>query len=191
MVGRMEPVIERICRQETPRQNCDFIILVDNRPQSGVNAFQTVNRRGQPVIVFTAGLITEARNIHELAFVMGHEAGHHIARHLAERRTQATVGAVILGEIVRRQGGSSQQINQAARIGSTLAARQFSQSAELEADSLGTIIAYRAGYDPLIGAAFFQRLPEPSNRFLSTHPPNAQRINMVRRTMQQIQRQGS
>ena len=52
---------------------------------------------------------------------------------------------------------------------------------ELEADALGTIIAHEAGFDPLRGAAFFERIPDPGNQFLGTHPPNAARIETVRR----------
>lgn len=37
-------------------------------------------------------------------------------------------------------------------------------------------------YDPLRGAEFFTRIPDPGNRFLGTHPPNAARLETVRRT---------
>jgi predicted Zn-dependent protease len=60
-------------------------------------------------------------------------------------------------------------------------ARTYSKDFELEADALGTVISMRAGFDPIRGAAFFTRIPDPGNRFLGTHPPNAQRIETVRR----------
>ena len=43
----------------------------------------TLQAQGRPVIFFTLGLIADARNSDELAFVLGHEAAHHIAGHLA------------------------------------------------------------------------------------------------------------
>jgi len=44
----------------------------------------------------------------------------------------------------------------------------------------------RAGYNPVRGAQFFTRIPDPGNRFLGTHPPNAQRIETVRRVNAQL-----
>ena len=32
-------------------------------------------------------------------------------------------------------------------------------------------------------AQFFARLPDPGNRFLGSHPPNAKRISTVQQTM--------
>ncbi len=186
VVERVEPVAESICRQETRRQSCDFQIWVDRDPSSGVNAFQTLNRRGQPVIIFTIGMIAAARNQDELAFVMGHEAGHHIAQHLAQQSAQAAAGAELFGSAARSQGASEAEVGEAARIGSLVASRRFSQSAELEADAIGATIAYRAGFDPITGSAFFRRLPNPSDAFLSTHPPNAARIATVRRAVAEL-----
>jgi predicted Zn-dependent protease len=60
-------------------------------------------------------------------------------------------------------------------------ARSYSKNFELEADALGTVITHNAGYNPVRGAEFFSQLPDPGNRFLGTHPPNAQRIETVRR----------
>jgi len=181
VVDRVEPVAEALCREEAPDLDCDFQVLVDRRPEAGVNAFQTVNRRGQPLIVFTVGLIAEAANADELAFVMGHETGHHIARHIQLQDAQAAEGARVFGDMARASGADRQTVSEAAQIGSIVASRRFSQSAELEADAIGTIIAFEAGYDPVLGAAFFARLPDPAGRFLSTHPPNAARLDTVRR----------
>ena len=61
-----------------------------------------------------------------------------------------------------------------------MGARRYGRQFELEADALGTVIAYRAGYDPVRGAAFFTRLPDPGDQFLGSHPPNADRIALVR-----------
>ena len=62
-----------------------------------------------------------------------------------------------------------------------MGARSYSKEFELEADALGTVITKKAGFNPLVGAEFFTRIPDPGNRFLGTHPPNAQRIETVRR----------
>lgn len=178
---RIEPVAERECRQRTRGMNCDFRILVDDRPRQPPNAFQTLDDDGRPIIVFTVSLIAEARNSNELAFVMGHETAHHIQGHIARQRQNATAGAVIFGGLAAMTGGDAGSVEAAQRIGAQVGARTYSKEFELEADALGTVITKRAGYDPLVGAQFFNRIPDPGDRFLGTHPPNAQRQETVRR----------
>jgi predicted Zn-dependent protease len=78
-------------------------------------------------------------------------------------------------------------VRSAEEVGALLGARRFSKEFELEADALGTLIAARAGYDPVRGARFFERLPDPGNRFLGTHPPNAARLETVRRVAATLQ----
>jgi predicted Zn-dependent protease len=190
VVDRVEPVAENLCRTEAPQLNCDFRIVVSNDTSLGVNAFQTVTRRGQPLIVFTVAMIAAAENTDELAFVMGHEAGHHIAEHISENRVQAAEGARVLSDMARESGANARVIAEAAELGSLVASRRFSQAAELEADVLGTAIALQAGFDPIRGAAFFARLPDRGGAFLSTHPTNAARLEIVRRTAQQLRQGG-
>jgi predicted Zn-dependent protease len=190
VIERVEPVAEQVCREETPDQLCDFAIYVDREPRSGVNAFHTIDDDGRPAIIFTIGLIAVAQNADELAFVMGHEAGHHIGRHLPQVRASADLGAQVFTQIARAGGISDQALGEVAQIGAVVASRQFTRQAELEADAIGTRIAQRAGYDPLRGAAFIERIPDPARSFLATHPPNAQRIETVRRTLAEARRPG-
>ncbi len=183
VVARMEPVAERMCRSRAPQANCDFQISVDTRRDQPANAFQTVDKNGRPVIVFNVALIAEAQNADELAFVMGHEAAHHIEGHLGRTRDSAMTGAALGGILATVVGASSSTAGTLQNLGGTVGARSYSKSYELEADALGTIITYRAGYDPQVGARFFTRIPDPGNRFLGTHPPNRDRIKTVRRTL--------
>lgn len=183
VVDRVEPVAEAFCRERRPDLNCDFRIVIDDRPGAPPNAFHTLDRQtGQPLIGFTLTLIADARNADELAFVLGHEAAHHIAGHIPRTRDTAMAGALILGTIAALGGADAGAIRSAQDVGAAVGARSYSRDFELEADALGTIIAYRAGFDPERGAGFFGRLPDPGNRFLGSHPPNAQRIGLVART---------
>lgn len=177
----VEPVAERECRSRTSGVNCDFNIVVDDRVGQPANAFQTLDRYGRPVIVFTLALISDARNEDEMAFVMGHEAAHHIAGHIDRQQENALAGAVILGGLATLSGGNAEAVKRAQDLGAQVGARTYSKDFELEADALGTIITMRAGYDPVNGAQFFTRIPDPGDRFLGTHPPNAQRMATVRR----------
>lgn len=190
VAARVEQVAERECRARAPRSNCDFVIVVESDPRAGVNAFQTLDRTGRPVIIVTTGLIDETRNADEIAFVMGHEAAHHIEQHIPQQRQSARQGALVFGVLAQISGADQTGIQQAVELGAVVGARRFSQEHELEADALGTVIAYFAGFDPLRGAEFFNRLPDPGDRFLGTHPPNAARQDMVRRTMASLRAAG-
>lgn len=183
VAGNVEPVAEALCRAETPDQNCDFAILVDRDPRVGANAFHTVDRSGRPIIILTLGLVAILDSEDELAFVLGHEAGHHIGRHIPMQRASAVEGARVFGQIAMAGGANARDVRRAAELGAAVGARRYSQSAELEADAIGSAIAFRAGYDPLAGVELFMRLPDPGIRFLSTHPPNAERVRVVRRTV--------
>lgn len=182
VVRTVEPVAERECRARTQRMNCDFNIVVDDRPGQPANAFQTLDRNGRPIIVFTLALIADVRNEDELAFVLGHEAAHHIAGHIARQQQNAAAGAVVFAGLASLSGGSAADVERAQRLGAQVGARTYSKDFELEADALGTVITARAGYRPVRGAQFFARIPDPGDKFLGTHPPNADRLDIVRRT---------
>lgn len=181
VVARVEPVAERECSARTRGLNCDFQIVVDDRPNQPPNAFQTEDRQGRPILAFNLALIASVRNQDELAFVMGHEAAHHIEGHLARQQNNAMAGAILLGGLAAITGAGESTVRSATDLGAGLGARTYSKDYELEADALGTVITRRAGYDPVRGAAFFTQIADPGDRFLGTHPPNAQRMETVRR----------
>jgi len=183
VVARVEPVAERTCRQQLPGANCDFKIVVESDPKAPANAWQMIDDTGRPVLTFTVALIADVENVDELAFVMGHEAAHHIAGHLERTQQTALTGALLGGVLVAAMGGDASAVDAAQDFGATVGARTYSKNYELEADQPGTVIAYRAGYNPVRGAAYFTRIADPGDRFLGSHPPNAQRIETVRRTM--------
>ncbi|MEI4234354.1 M48 family metallopeptidase [Roseovarius sp. D22-M7] len=180
VMRRVEPVAERECRNRAPRSNCDFRIVVDDRPGQQINAYQTLDRSGRPIIAFTLPMIAAVRNADELAFVMGHEAAHHIEGHIPRQQQNAAAGAILLGGLASLSGASQGVVDQAVDIGAGVGARSYSKRFELEADALGTVVTHRSGYDPLRGVDFFTQIPDPGNRFLGTHPPNADRVAIVR-----------
>ena len=180
-LARMEPAAEQVCRQRSPDLNCDFRVLVDTRRGAPINAFQSLDRNGRPVLTFTLPLIEEMRNRDEIAFVIGHEAAHHIREHLARQQRSAAAGAIIGGLIGAAAGGDSSVVEGLSRAGGSVGARRFSKEHELEADALGAAITKAAGFDPVRGVAYFTRAPDPGDRFLGTHPPNGSRIATVRR----------
>ena len=127
------------------------------------NAYQTANTDG-PLIIITAALLQGTRNNDdELAFVMGHEAGHHIANHLEKRAGQQLAGALILGMATAYAGSGSvdyqnqRNIEDAMDAGAAIGGIAYSQTYELEADMLGAYIAEAAGYDAEKGWLIFAR----------------------------------
>lgn len=179
VVQRVEPVAEDLCRVRNPRANCDFLIVVDDRPRQPPNAFQTLDRSGRPIVGFTLALIADARNQEEIAFVIGHETAHHIAGHIPQTQRTAATGAVLAGMIAAASGAGPDAVKSAQEFGAAIGSRSYARDFELEADALGAEIAIRAGYDPVVGSAFFDRLPDPGDQFLGTHPPNQQRKQIV------------
>lgn len=186
VVNRVEPVAERYCRDRGTVSDCDFRILLDTRAGAPPNAFQTVDRDGRPILIVTRPLLRQMRNRDEIAFVLSHEAAHHVQAHLPRTQQNAIGAATLAGLIVAASGGNAEAIASAQDFGGMVGSRAYSKDFELEADAVGTIIAHQAGYDPLRGAEFFARIPDPGDRFLGTHPPNKARQDIVREVAGQL-----
>ena len=114
------------------------------------------------------------------------EAAGHIAGHIQQRRGSAGLGGLILGGLIAYSGGSAQNVDSAFDLGAAVGSRVYSKDHELQADEIGTLITYYAGYDPVRGSKFFTRIPDPGDKFLGSHPPNAARIDRVNRTMARL-----
>lgn len=198
VVMRVEPVAERFCRQETADRtnfDCNISIRINNRLPVR-NALQYYEN-GRPVVEFTRLMIGDARNSDELAFIIGHEMGHHIGQHQHKKQQQQVAGAIILGALTaygqayansvspyRYRGNDQRDLENSMAIGAGVGVMAYSQTYELESDVIGTAIAKAAGYDPVRGARVFAR-PEPQKTtngrlsFWGTHPPDVKRIATV------------
>jgi predicted Zn-dependent protease len=186
VVARMRPVATQVCRERNPRLDCNFIVILDDRPNQPPNAFHTRDENGRPIIAFTIALIDDLRSHDEIALIFGHEAAHHIADHLPRIQQQAMTGALLGGLVAAISGVDQGTAQQIVNTGATVGARRYSKNFELEADRLGAVIAARGGYDPLRGAQIFRRIPDPGNQFLGTHPPNAERLREVERAVENM-----
>lgn len=99
-------------------------------------------------IYITRGLLALANNEAELAGVLGHEMGHVIARHSAERMTQGTIAQIGLIALAVLGGQDVQPFMDIAQLGALAVIQGYSRSQEFEADTLGVRYMARAGYDP-------------------------------------------
>src|SRR4051812_34379314 len=129
-------------------------------PQKEINAFALP---GGPIFV-NIGTITAAENEAQLAGVMAHEISHiymqHSIKQMKKQQTQQGI-ASILGAILGQAGGAIGALGQlGVGIGSGMLSLKYSRDDEGQADSVGAILMYKVGYDPVSLAQFFQKLEQ-------------------------------
>jgi predicted Zn-dependent protease len=143
---------------------------------------------GGKVFVYT-GLFKYVASDDELAAVMGHEIGHALARHGAERMSSAQLtqmGGQVLGAVMQGRGNpqNTAAVMQAFGIGTQLGiALPHSRTQEYEADHIGLVLAAKAGYNPQSALTFWEKFAKDGQtppEYLSTHPAPANRINKIR-----------
>jgi len=148
-------------------------------PQKEINAFALPG--GQMFV--NVGTITAAKSEAELAGVMGHEMAHVYMQHSAKQAGKAQktsmlaglAGAVLGGTVGNRMGGLVGQLGQMGiGMGAQGLMMKFSRNDESQADAVGTVILYKAGYNPQAMVDFFKTLgeqggPAPPQLF-SDHP---------------------
>jgi len=119
----------------------------------------------------------------EVAQVMGHEIGHALANHTAEKMSVAmasSIGVVAVGVASDNKGAAMTGAAAAAALAVTL---PNSRTAETEADRIGIELAAKAGYDPAAAVTLWRKMNDlPGGQppqFLSTHPNPENRENKL------------
>src|ERR1700756_1902686 len=127
-------------------------------PAADINAFALP---GGPIFV-NLGTITAADNESELAGVLAHEMSHVYMQHSAKQAPKATVAQIIAGlaGAVLPQSGLGSLGRMGIQIGAGTLLMKYSRKDEAQADAVGAIIMYRAGYNPKAMADFFQKLEQ-------------------------------
>lgn len=183
-----EPVVEavreiglRLARAAAPEDpGFDWTFNVIDSPQ--VNAFALP---GGYTAVYM-GLIPVAQNEDGLAVIMGHEIGHALAHHGAERMAQQNMQRIVGTGVAMGAGGMDYQAQRAVMgvfggISQYGYALPFSRSHESEADYIGLILMSRACYDPREAPRLWERMAAAGGvsppEFQSTHPSPETRIN--------------
>lgn len=165
--------IVRVC--ETPEAEFRFTVL--DSP--------VVNAMALPggYIYVTRGLMALCGNEAELAGVVGHEIGHVLARHTAERVSQAQASNVfagilgLAGAVVGIPG-----VGDVAQYGAAAYLQSFSRDQENEADHLGLRYLVRAGWDAHAMATMLERLREQARLealMAGRSPDSVDRLNLM------------
>ena len=153
-------------------------------PQKEINAFALPG--GQ--IFVNVGTIQAAANEAQLAGVIGHEMAHVYMQHSIKQMKKSQGPSIlaglgqILGSMVGGVGGAIASIG--GQIAGGALMMKYSRSDEAQADAVGAIILYKAGYDPRQMAQFFQTLAQQSGgrggpQWLSDHPDPGNRYQAV------------
>ena len=164
--------------KDTPYEY-DFHLLADDQT---INAFALPG--GQCFITYA---LFKQLNEAQLAGVMGHEIGHVIGRHSAERIAESQYWQnIAMGASVGADAGSI-----VGAIGQNTLLKN-GRGDELESDDLGVLLMIKSGYDPyemievmkiLKQAAGPNRVPE----FQSTHPDPVNRIEKIKESIKKYQ----
>ena len=163
----------------TPGQAWDVAVF----DTDDVNAFVMPGNR----VGVYRGITELTENDDQLSSVLGHETGHVVGRHAAERLSVTTLAqtGLAVGQIAVAQSETlSKYGTEIGALGG--AAMQFgvilpySRAHELEADKLGVDYMHQAGYDVKQSVRLWELMDAQSkgNRpaeFMSTHPDPARR----------------
>src|SRR5690242_4987094 len=172
----------------TARGDLEWKFFIVNAAE--VNAFAVPGG----YIYVNRGLIERARNLSELAGVLGHEIGHVVERHSIKQMQQqqgAQVG-LTLGCILTGMCGS-EAAAAAINVGGTALFAKFSRDDEAQADSVGIENVIRAGISPKGVPEMFQILlderqanPGAVELWFGTHPTEESRITDTQRIINRI-----
>ena len=143
--------------------------------QKEINAFALP---GGPMFV-NLGTVTAAANEAELAGVLAHEMSHVYMQHSAKQAYKGETMGVLAGLAGAVLGGTmGGTVGELGQMGIQMGAQglmlKYSRGDEAQADAVGAIILYKAGYNPQALADFFKTLeteggPTPP-QWLSDHP---------------------
>ena len=164
--------------------NYEFHLLAD---PNVMNAFALPG--GQ--VFITAALYSKLENEDQLAGVIGHEIGHVIHRHGAERMAKMDLTNGLTGAAVIASGDYNTQ--QAAQMIGNLINMKYGREQELESDDFGVRLMIESGYDPRQLKGVMDILESGSGggakpEWQSTHPSHENRRETIEESIDKYNR---
>ena len=161
-------------------QNWEVVVFEDKT----LNAFALP---GAKIGVHT-GMMQLVDNQDQLAAVLGHEAGHVLARHSNERASQETLVQQGMGMIQQTELGQNPLIMGGLGLGAKYGVLMpYSRTHESEADMIGVDLMAKAGFNPEDSVKLWQKMEQAAQNqpmeFMSTHPAHATRIQQLQEHM--------
>jgi len=189
IVDKVKKVGSRIAKaSDRTNYKWEFIVIEDD---STANAFCLP---GGKIGIYT-GILPYTKDEKGLAAVIGHEVGHAIARHGAERMSTALLaqaGQIALNLIVDVDDPMVlEALNRAYGLGTEIGViLPFSRKQELEADRIGVGLMDKAGYNPIGALEFWKSMKQGRQGkqplvYLSTHPLDERRITEIKKLLKE------
>lgn len=175
-----ERIVSRSPARSTPYK-FEFTLLKDG---DTVNAFALP---GGPIFI-TRGLLKRLTNEAQLAGVLGHEVGHVVGRHAAERLAKSELGRTIVGAVgvaASDDRHGSGLARMAGEVAVKMVQLKYGREDELQSDTLGVQFMSDAGYDPRGLIDVMKVLADVSgnrrrSEFMSSHPDPGNRSEVIK-----------
>ena len=141
------------------------------------------------MMLFWTGALLRIRDEAELAFVLGHEAGHFTAQHsLRQWRRMKDASAVMGAFQMIAAGAGAGDVARLGMLAGYAALFKYSRDMEREADKLGFDALVRHGWAPQAGADLWARMwrEEQTRKYdrplpmFSSHPASQERLNDIK-----------
>lgn len=181
--ARIDKITSRLVAQaihfRPETEQWEWTVKIIDDPKT-VNAFCMAGGR---MAVYT-GLIQQINPTDdELAQVMGHEIGHALSNHTAEKMSVAMASDLAVTTVAATRNNSQVALQGAALAAMLAVQLPNSREAESEADRIGIELAARAGYDPHSAVTLWQKMAQVGGGgrfdFLSTHPAPEKRMDTL------------
>lgn len=173
-------------------------------PDDTVNAYASEGYK----ITLHKGLLQYLKTNDEIAAVIGHEMGHHIADHNSETDQNAAAGAAISGILTavvfaaatngtyysaQQQQQQQESIQDMMKLGAHIGARSYSKEQEREADLLSSYLLARSGYNlnkaqnvMVVLASIAGHEKGNAKSFLESHPAGMERVVSWQKSISEI-----
>ena len=184
---RLERQGDAYIQELIPELLCDYpVVLVED---DAINAFADGS-----AAYLTNGMMRFTESDEELQVVIAHELAHNIGGHIAARKKNAVVGALLglAAEVLITKTTGLDSGGTLTMVALAAGAAAYSQDFEREADYVGMYLLARAGVDTSRAAMFWRRMAVEhtgsiENNHRSTHPSTPERFVRLDGTHDEIE----